>query len=711
MNAACPACVLTPAAIELTKPKAMSSVLSIPSIKCAACIHKVETALNDLPDVIEARVNLTLKRVVVEGGVEPETLVNVLRENGFDAYPFDVHTSQIEQDKISKDLILRLGVAGFAMMNVMLLSVAVWSGATDATRDLFHLISAAIALPTTLFAAQPFFKTAISALSVGRLNMDVPISLAILLAAGMSFYETLNGGAHAYFDAALSLTFFLLLGRVLEHRTRAAARSAAAELSALETRTAQILCNDHYESIPISQLNVGDTILVATGMRAPADGKVLEDTVLTDRSFLTGESNPVSSGKNDRISAGEINIGAPFHITVSAVGDDTNLRQIAKLVETAENARNSYTSIADRAAQVYAPLVHILAFVAFAGWFFATGDLRYALNIAIAVLIITCPCALGLAVPAVTTTAIGQLYRLGFLVKSGTALERLAVVDTVYLDKTGTLTRPNFNFDLNALPLEAQKIAKALVQSSQHPYSRALNDVLHDITPAKVMAIHEKPGKYVTGEFQGETVAFGRADLLGGENAEPALLAYGRLFALQTEETLRSGANILVSDLAAGGLTIKILSGDTAEKTKALARRIGVLDWAATLSPQAKASCIAQAQRNGQRIAMLGDGINDTIALGSAYASLAPSTALDAARTVADVVILKESFSDVPKLFSMSKAVVQLSRQNFAIAAIYNLIAVPIALFGFATPLLAALAMSISSLTVLLNAFRIKLIK
>ncbi|MEN8841449.1 MAG: heavy metal translocating P-type ATPase, partial [Octadecabacter sp.] len=382
MISACPACSAVPLAEEVAAGPGVQ--YSLPTIHCAACIGKIERGLSQIAGVRSVRVNLSLKRLTVEGPVDPSLIEAGLADLGFEAYPLDLQALTAARDDIGRMLLVRLAVAGFAMMNVMLLSVAVWSGASDATRDLFHLISAMIALPVVAYSGQPFFQNAWSALRVKRLNMDVPISLAILLAAGMSLFETLNSGAHAYFDAALSLTFFLLIGRYLDHQTRSAARSAAKELTALEVQTAERITPSGTQTVSTMSLNIGDDILVPSGARVPVDGVLTSAKALMDRALLTGESAAVSVQSGDALQAGEINLSAPFQIRATAVGEDTSLRRMAALIETAENGRNSYTALADRAAQIYAPAVHLLSFVAFLGWVFATGDIRHALNIAIA---------------------------------------------------------------------------------------------------------------------------------------------------------------------------------------------------------------------------------------------------------------------------------------------------------------------------------------
>lgn len=706
MTAACPACVVPPAAENAAHIPATLQ-LSVPAIRCARCIGAIESHLSQLSGVQDARVNATQKRVQIRSDLPEDLLVSELKSIGYDAYPLDAAALGAGDDPTGRDLILRMGVAGFAMMNVMLLSVAVWSGAADATRDLFHLISAAIAIPAVLFSARPFFDHALSALRAGRLNMDVPISLAIVLAAGMSLYESLHSGDHAYFDAALSLTFFLLIGRYLEHRTKSAARSAATELAALEIHTADRVIGTDVARVAVKDLVIGDTLRVSAGMRVPVDGTLLSQEAFTDRSFLTGESEPVHHSRGDDLCAGEINVGAAFELEATAIGADTRLRRIAGLVEMAENTRNSYTSLADKAARVYAPVVHLLAAATFLGWIAYDGDVRNALNIAIAVLIITCPCALGLAVPAVSTAAISRLYRAGFLVKSGTALERLAPVETMIFDKTGTLTAPGFTFTLDTLRPVQRGIAKALADHSAHPLSRALSTYFTDTKAAQVKAIAEHPGAGVRGLWQGRPVALGRATWLGGTSQGLALSIDGQMIPLPHKERIMPGAETLANALTAQGVAAEIVSGDSEAKTRGLAAKIGFTRWKSLVSPENKAQHVKDIGQTAP-VCMVGDGINDTAALAQATVSIAPGTALDATRNAADIVMIGDTLDQLPMVVRVARKAVRLSKQNFGIAVLYNIVAVPLAMAGFATPLMAALAMSASSITVLVNAMRVR---
>ena len=439
----CSGCLATPAEQVEAPLQDARLALSLPTIHCQGCIAKVEKCLAAHPGVRTARVNLTRKRVMIDASPEvtAQELADMVTAAGFEAHELDIAAlNQTQTDAAGRDILMRLAVAGFAAMNVMLLSVAVWSGATDATRDMFHWISAAITLPALAFSAQPFFRNAWAALRAGRLNMDVPITLAIVLAVVTSLWETGLSGKHAYFDAALALTFFLLAGRWLDARARSAARSAAEELTALEVPRAWRITDGTPSEVVVSDLNKGDHILVRPGARAPVDGVILQGTSEVDRSAWTGETMPTLRTLGDEMSAGEVNLTGPLTLEATAVGVDTSLHQLAALVAVAESGRSRYTSLADRAAKLYAPGVHILSALAFVGWLIWSGDMRISLNIAAAVLIITCPCALGLAVPAVTTAASGRLFGKGLLVKNATALERLAEVDTVVFDKTGTVT-------------------------------------------------------------------------------------------------------------------------------------------------------------------------------------------------------------------------------------------------------------------------------
>ncbi len=717
-TAACPGCIASPAEPARPIPQDVQIALSLPGIHCSACIATVERELNAHPGVEDARVNLTLKRAMVKAApdLRAADLIPVLENAGFEAHELDPGAlSATQADKAGRDLLMRLAVAGFASMNVMLLSVSVWSGASDATRDMFHWISAAIALPAIAFSAQPFFANAWSALRVKRLNMDVPIVLAIVLALVTSLWETALSGEHAYFDAALTLTFFLLAGRYLDYRTRAAARSAAEELTALEVPRAIKLVDGAEEEVAVTTLAVGDLILVRPGGRMPVDGEIVSGQSELDRSLLTGETLPVFAEAGLSVSAGEVNLTGPLTIRATAVGEDTSLHRMADLVAIAESGRSRYTSLADKAAKLYAPGVHILSALSFLGWYIYSGDIRTALNIAAAVLIITCPCALGLAVPAVTTAASGRLFRKGMLIKHATALERLAEVDTVVFDKTGTLTSGTPELtnlgDHSRADLE---IALALAEASSHPLSVALTKAARDagIKPASLKDVTEVPGYGTEGSWRGQRVRLGRAAWTDAEegNQTAAWLSVGGqapatfLFS----DSLRPGAAEAVQALRDAGRDVILISGDTQGAVQALAEKLGIDNWVAQALPQDKAARVQELSDQGRHVLMVGDGLNDTAALAAAHVSISPASALDAARVASDIVLLGNDLAPIADACDTAVKATKRIRENFRIATVYNIIAVPLAVVGLATPLIAALAMSTSSITVSLNALRLR---
>jgi Cu2+-exporting ATPase len=719
---ACPACVATPDLLRAAAPGAGTRLrrfdLSLPAIHCAACIAGVESVLEAEPGVAAARVNLTLKRVAVTAEDTPGAevrLIAALAGRGYGALPLDSAALEATRnDAEGRDLLARIGVAGFASMNVMLLSVAVWAGAADSTRDLMHWISAAIALPATAFAAWPFFRNALASLRGGRMDMDVPISTAILMAAAVSLWETMLSGRQAFFEAAIMLTFFLLIGRYLAHLTRAAARSAAAELAALEVRMADRIHPDGTrETVPVDALRPGDVVSAPAGARIPVDGTVVAGRSEIDPSMLTGETMPEAVAPGATVRAGMLNLAGPLQIRADALGEDTLLKQITRLVETAERSRSRSATLAERAARIYAPMVYSLAIAGFAVWGWTTGDWRLAANVAAAILIITCPCGLGLAVPAVLTTASGRLYRRGVLLKDGSALERLAEIDTVVFDKTGTLTtgRPRLT---NAAAISHDDLARAaaLAEGSAHPLSRAIAAAARTagVTPSPVTDIAEHPGLGTAGRLDGQLLRLGRGEWVGGglTDRTAAWLRLGDAapVAFLFEDEPRPDAAETVAAFRAAGLPVMLLSGDAEGPVAALAARVGITDWIARATPQEKVAHLDRLRAEGRRVLMVGDGLNDAAALAAAHVSISPASAVDASRSAADLIVTGNRLAPVADSWRLALWARRRIVENIVFAFAYNVVTVPVAFAGLVTPLFAAIAMSGSSLAVCLNAVR-----
>ncbi|MCB2086357.1 MAG: cadmium-translocating P-type ATPase [Sphingomonadaceae bacterium] len=687
----------------------VDSRFTVPGMRCAGCIAKIERGLGELAGVDAARVNFSAKRVAVrhDAAIEPDDLVEALQKLGFESQ-LAAANPLAQEDGESRKLLTALAVAGFGMMNIMLLSVSVWSGAGGVTREMFHWLSALIALPVVAYSGRPFFASAAMALRYGRTNMDVPISIGVLLATGLSFYETLTGGEHAYFDGAVMLLFFLLAGRALDATMRNRTRAGIGALLGRMGKSASVVQADgSTQRVDADELEPGMVMLVAAGEALAADGRVIEGNGAVDNAMLTGESTPQPVTRGDDVHAGAINLTAVLRIEVTATQGDTAIAEIARLMDEAGQSRSSYVRIADRAARLYAPAVHSLAFLAFVGWMIAGAGWHQSLVIAIAVLIITCPCAMGLAVPAAQVVASNALIRKGLLVKDGSALERLAEVDMALLDKTGTLTLGEPRPDLSPLGENERAVALGLAEHSRHPLSKGLSRALRQagVAPASISDVREVGGQGIAGIWQGTEVAFERP-LDGGEGQATCFRIGENRWTLQFSDPLRSDAGNTLSALADQGIAGSIISGDRPEAVEAVAGRLGIAGKGG-VSPAEKLALLESAKADGHFPLMVGDGLNDGPALAAAHASIAPGTASDASQQAADAVFVGEGLMPVALSVKVARATMRIVRQNFGFAIAYNVCAVPLALAGLVTPLIAAVAMSLSSLVVVANSLRL----
>ncbi|MES1201459.1 MAG: heavy metal translocating P-type ATPase [Pseudomonadota bacterium] len=701
---------------------------------CAGCIKKIESAMLALPGVSDARLNLSTKRLRVEwtpGALEAGAIMDALTRLGYGARPFDAELAQTRVDARGRFLLRCLAVAGFGAMNVIMFSAPIWFGddMNASTRTLFHWLSALVAIPCALYAAQPFFRSAWTALRARRANMDVPISLAVVLTLSMSIAETVRMGAHAYFDGITMLLFFLLIGRYLDHSLRERARSAARELLALQAVTAnRIDADGHVVRVAAREVEIGDRLLLAAGDRAPCDGVIAAGVSDLDCSMLTGESLPVAARPGDALLAGAVNLTKPITLVIKARAEHSAVAELARLIEAGEQGRGRFVRLADRAAALYVPVVHSLAALTFLGWFVGPALLRLAgvhasevglrvsLENAIAVLIITCPCALGLAVPVVQVVATGRLFKQGVLVRSGDALERLAGVDTVIFDKTGTLTlgRPRLVSEIDPIVLQA---AASLARVSRHPLSRALVEAAGPGSACANAA--ETPGEGVVGVIDGEPVRLGKRTFAAPDAPDTEDGAPELWFAIADRapvhfvfaDAVRADAATTIAALKARDYRVEMLSGDRESAVVAAADIVGIMSWRACVTPAEKIAYVRKLRAEGRRPLMVGDGLNDAAALAAAHASASPGTAIEASQAAADIVLQGEHLMALVMALDVAKAARARSFENLAFSAAYNLIAAPLAALGFLTPLIAACAMSGSSLLVTLNALRMQLTK
>lgn len=691
--------------------------LLVRGARCAGCIAKIEKAVTALPGVASARLNLSLGRLAVgfsDGRADPAAVIAALEGLGYEATLYDPGEARDQRDREGRRLIIALAVAGFGAMNAMMFSVPLWAGLFGqelgpATRTLMMWLSGIVGAPCAIYAGMPFFESAWRSLRAGRANMDVPISIGVILTLVISFSETFLNGRDAYFDAAVMLLFLLLVGRWLDHVLRGKARSAAADLLAMQAPTATRLDGEGRErAIPLADVRPGDRLRIRPGERIPVDGVLEDGRSEIDNSLLTGESAPETVGAGDACRAGALNLSGLLTLRAGARSDDSALAAIARLVEAGAQNRSRYVRLADKAAALYVPVVHTVAALTFAGgWALGLGP-REAMIRAVAVLIVTCPCALGLAVPAVQVAASSRLFRRGVLVKSGAALERLAEVEHVVFDKTGVLTegRPEL---IEADPAVVARVAP-LARASRHPLARAVARAAGEGPMAT--EIIEHAGQGVEGLVDGRRARLGRAAFVGAPTLKQGEteLWFGvegeAPVRLRFADRLRADAAGTVAALKARGLTVEILSGDLAGAVGEAAAAVGVSDWRAGLTPEEKAEAVDRLSAN-RKVLMIGDGLNDAAALARAHAAIAPGSALEASQNAADLVLSGQELGAVVEALDVARSARRRALENFGFAAVYNVVAAPAAMLGLVNPFVAAIAMSGSSLVVTLNALRV----
>jgi len=590
--------------------------------------------------------------------------------------------------------------------------------AIDVTLDnraFFHWLSALMVLPARAWA--PFFNSAVRALVARPLNMDVPIGVGIVLTLAMSIFETLHHPAHAYFDSALILLAFLLVGRALGKAIRRRSCAAAADFTDLRTQTVtKFLRGTELAEVPVASVRTDDLILVRPGERIAVDGVVIEGRSEIDQSLVTGETLPVSVAKDSIVYAGTLNVSGALRVSIRTAEHDRPRDRVTRMLHRVREARTRDVRFADRAVRLYAPMVHAAAFATLLGSVAFGASWHDAIITAIAVLIIACPCALGLAVPAVQVVASGALFRARVLLNSGEGIDRLADIDTILFDKTGTLTLPEPEV-INAVDIPPERLALAgrLALASGHPLAAAVARAAGAREP---LAAIEEPGQGVRGEFEGVALRLGRPSFCGVERRAAAILdadpessaiafVYGmERYVLAVRQRLRGDAIEVIARLKQEGFAIEILSGDRAPAVAHAARTLGIERWQAAMTPADKIARISALQSQGRSVLMVGDGLNDAPSLAAADASLSVAPAAHVAQAAADAVFLGDQLAPVESAIAVAGRARQLMRQNLRFAVAYNAVAVPAAILGFATPLVAALAMSGSSVLVAINALR-----
>ena len=706
---------------------------------CAACALTIEDALRSVPGVISAHVSAASYRgrvVWSDQAVKPSGWMQAAARAGYPAVPANDAFANDRRRAETRQALWRLGVAGMCMMQVMMYAWPAYVAEPgDLTPDMAQLLrwaSWVLSLPVLIFSCAPFFRNALRDLRHRRISMDLPVALGMAITFVVSSMGTFepNGifGAEVYFDSFTMFVFFLLTGRWLELRLRD--RTAGA-LEALMNRLPDSVerrgADGVFERVAVRRLGAGDVIRVLPGEAFPADGLILEGRTLADESLLTGESRPLPRGEGEGVIAGSHNLAAAVLVRVEHTGSQTRFAQIVALMESASTSKPQLALLADRIARPF--LFFVLLAAGGAGAYWWSHDPGHALMVAVAVLIVTCPCALSLATPAAMLSSAGALARGGVLVRRLQALEALAAVDTVVFDKTGTLTRDAFVLGEVSVreglsKEQALAMAAALAQHSLHPVSRALASAgrLQAVSQQAWLArdVQEVAGQGVSGSLkrtdgQGAamSVRLGAARFCGVQPpATDALHAclsdeQGWLATFELREDLRPDAVATVALLTAQGLKVHLLSGDVAESAARLGREAGISDVQGGCTPQDKLAVLRQLQTQGHKVAMVGDGLNDGPVLAGAHVSFAFGQAVPLAQAQADFVVLGERLGSVAQTLFVARRTVRIVRQNLAWAALYNIVCVPLAVVGWLPAWLAGLGMALSSLLVVLNALRL----
>jgi Cu2+-exporting ATPase len=712
------------------------AALLLDGITCAACVWLIEQRLARLEGVRGVAINYATRRARVRWDARLARLSDILQavaDLGYGAQPYDRARSDIARQREHRAMLWRLFVAGFGMMQVMMYAVPAYIAGGDMTADLEQLMRIAgmlLTVPVVAWAAAPFYAGAWRDLKTHRVGMDVPVSLGIVVAFSASVLATLRGEGAVYFDSIAMFVFLLLGARYLEMSARTKAAQAQERLVRLVPAVAERL--DRFpgptsrEEIPVAQLRPGDHVSVRPGGPIPVDGMLVAGASSVDESLLTGEARAIPKRPGDRLTGGGVNLNSPITMRVERVGPDTVLAGIVRLMDRAQAEKPEIAQLADRVAHWFVAALLVLS--AFAAVFWYAIAPERALEITIAVLVVSCPCALSLATPAALTAATGALYRSGVLVTRGHALETLGAASHFVFDKTGTLTHGKMSL-VGVLPLGSENrrrclaLAAALEAQSEHPIGHAITAAAGPLDHALASKLINLPGRGLEGCVDGRRLRIGTPEFVAEVHRLPppeqllfvsddhTVIALGdedgwiAMFTLG--DALRGDAGQVVDELQAQGKSVSLLSGDRSSRVERVACELGIPVARADASPQDKLEFVRTLQRQGAVVAMVGDGVNDAPVLAQAQVSIALAGATRLAQTNADMVLMSDRLDALSHALHVARRTRWVIRQNLIWAAAYNAVALPLAVLGYVTPLIAAIGMSCSSLLVLLNALRL----
>ncbi|MCS6180932.1 heavy metal translocating P-type ATPase [Shewanella baltica] len=703
--------------------------LSIDGITCAACAWLIEHKVKQLTGVSQVLVNSTTQRAMISWDKRTVKLSDILGQIsriGYQAAPYQVDEQELNNKLNSRKFLLRLGLAGFATMQVMMFALALYTGYfTDLDvqyRDYFRWVSMIFATPVVLYSAQPFYFSAIRTLLGGKLNMDVSVSIAIGGAYVASCFATVNGTGEVYFESVSMFTFFLLLGRYFEQKARQKASVSSSNLHKLVPLTAHLVNDNGQEEIPAKKLRLNDVILVKPGEMIAADGVVIEGHTSINEAMLTGEQMPIEKTVASQVYAGTINVDQPIKVSVTALGQDQLVAEIIRLQELASNTKPAIALLADKLSRYFSGTILTIATITYLVWHQISPE--DAFWVTLSVLVATCPCALALATPTAVTCATAIFTRLGIITRKAGVFEKLPLIKHVVFDKTGTLTCGTLSIGqtqcmADLTKTQALAIAAALETGSRHPIAAAFAVFADNALVTE--EVHHEVGFGVRGRIDGTDYFIGNAVFTGTsiDSRDPTQKIWLArscneqlevLASFEIQDNIRQDSKVTVEMLKQQGCRISIASGDSSGHVHQLAKELGIDDVHSGLTPADKLALVTRLQQH-TRVAMFGDGINDAPVLAGADLSVAMGSGSAIAKNSADLVLLGDHLSRFTQAVSVAKLTTQIIRQNLAWALGYNALILPLAVTGHVAPYIAAIGMSASSLIVVGNSLRLLRVK
>jgi len=716
----------------------LKTTLIIEGMTCAACSSRVEKVLNKQEGVVKATVNLSTNKAVVEypsGVIDEDILVKIIEKAGYKAEIEIERDLDREKELREKEIkSLKMSFIFSAALSLPLFSAMFFHMAgihTILTNGWFQLI---LATPVQFLIGYRFYKGAYNSLRGGGANMDVLVSMGTSSAYFYSIYNLITGVHEYYFEASAVIITLILLGKTFEAVAKGKTSEAIKKLIGLQPKTARIIKDGVEMDISIEKVEIGDIVVVRPGERIPVDGIVVEGNSAVDESMITGESIPIDKTVDDEVIGATINKFGTFKFRATKIGKDTVLSQIIKLVEDAQGSKAPVQRLADKIAGVFVPVVVVIALITFLGFYFIGGNFNIGLINAVAVLVIACPCALGLATPTAIMVGTGKGAENGILIKSGEHLERAHKIDTIVFDKTGTITKgePEVTDIISFNDMgrdEILRIAASVERTSEHPLGQSIvkkgeEELLKLLEPEKFMAI---PGKGLKATFEGKEVFIGNRKLMSDNNIS---IANGEEILLKLEEEgktamllsldnklsgilavadkIKETSRDAIEELKNMGLDIYMITGDNERTAKAIAKEVGITNVLAEVLPENKAEVVEEIKSRGKNVGMVGDGINDAPALAAADVGFAIGTGTDVAMEAADITLMRGDLSSIVTAIRLSHRTMRTIKQNLFWAFFYNSIGIPFAALGFLDPMIAGAAMAFSSVSVVTNSLRLK---